>query len=115
MRSQGHSDAVVLQFARQDSFVELVKVNELDQVGEFGVPVVKAEEHLPVILALEGHKNTRRVRGHTPGDKEHDNGVTARDRGGQVGKGLSQVLPCWVAISTKMEGPHGTFQKEQHS
>ena len=32
-------------------FCQLVKVNKLDQVREFGVPVVKAEECLPIILA----------------------------------------------------------------
>jgi hypothetical protein len=47
---------VVLQFARQDSFVELVKVNQLDQVRELGVPVVQAEKRLSIVLALERHK-----------------------------------------------------------
>ena len=41
----------MLQSARQDPFVQLVKVNKLDQVREFGVPVVKAEVCLPMILA----------------------------------------------------------------
>lgn len=43
----------MLQSAWQDPFVQLVKVNELDQVREFGVPVVKAEECLPVVLARQ--------------------------------------------------------------
>ena len=42
---------MVLQSARQDPFVQLVKVNKLDQVREFGVPVVKAKVYLPIILA----------------------------------------------------------------
>lgn len=56
------------QFARQDSFVELVEVHELDQVGELGVPVVKAEVDLPVILALWGHENTHHVSGRPSGN-----------------------------------------------
>lgn len=59
----------MLEFARQGSFVQLVKVNKLDQVREFGVPVVKAEEHLSIILALERHKDTCRVRGCASGNK----------------------------------------------
>ena len=60
----------MLQSARQDPFVQLVKVNKLDQVREFGVPVVKAEEGLPVILALERHKKTCQVRGHSSGTEQ---------------------------------------------
>ena len=48
-------------------FFQLLKVNKLDQVREFGVPVVKAEECLPVILALERHNETGYVRGHSSG------------------------------------------------
>lgn len=48
-------------------FFQLLKVNKLDQVREFGVPVVKAEECLPVILALERHNETGYVRGRSSG------------------------------------------------
>lgn len=59
-KSQGHADAVVFQLARQDPLVELVEVDKLDQVREFGVPIIEAEEHLPVILAL---RDTRTLAG----------------------------------------------------
>lgn len=48
----------MLQFARQHSFVELVEVDQLNQIREFGVPVVQSEEGLPFVLELEGHKKT---------------------------------------------------------
>lgn len=43
----------MFQLARQDSSVQLVKVHELDQVGKPGLPLVQAEEQLPVLLARQ--------------------------------------------------------------
>lgn len=43
----------MLEFTRQDSSVELVELHQLDQVGEFGGPVVKAEEDLAVLFTLQ--------------------------------------------------------------
>lgn len=54
--SQGHGGAGVLELAGQHSSVELVKLHQVDQVGEFCGAVVQAEEHLTVVLAL--WKNT---------------------------------------------------------
>lgn len=45
------------QFTRQHSSVELVELHQLDQVGEFGGAVVKAEENLSVVFALAGGSN----------------------------------------------------------
>lgn len=42
------------QFARQHPSVQLVELHQLDQVGEFGGAVVKAEEDLAVLFALRG-------------------------------------------------------------
>lgn len=50
--SQGHGGAGVLELAGQHSPVELVKLHQVDQVGEFCGAVVQAKEHLTVILAL---------------------------------------------------------------
>lgn len=57
--SQGHADAVVLELAGQHPLVELVEVDELDQVGELGVPVVQAEEHLPLLLTLRDTRHSQ--------------------------------------------------------
>lgn len=43
----------MLEFAREDSSVELVELHQLDQVREFGGAVVKAEEHLTVLFTLK--------------------------------------------------------------
>lgn len=50
--SQGHGGAGVFELAGQHSSVELVKLHQVDQVGELGGAVVEAEEHLTVLLAL---------------------------------------------------------------
>lgn len=50
--SQGHSGTGVFELAGQHSSVELVKLHQMDQVGELGGAVVKAEEHLTVLLTL---------------------------------------------------------------
>lgn len=42
---------MVLQLAGQNTLVELVEINQLDQVGELGVSVIQGEECLPIILA----------------------------------------------------------------
>lgn len=73
----------MLEFARQDSFVQLVEVNELDQVGEFGVPIVEAEEGLPVILALGRQKKTR------------SSAAMPREQRGP-GQNRHRALPAWV-------------------
>lgn len=59
----------MLEFARQDSFVQLVEVNELDQVRESGVPVVKAEEHLPIVLILRDTRTLTRLETYLRGRK----------------------------------------------
>lgn len=46
----------MLQLAGQNTFVELVEVDQLDQVGELGVPIIQSEESLPIILALQRHR-----------------------------------------------------------
>lgn len=46
----------MLQLAGQNTFVELVEVDQLDQVGELGVPIIQSEEGLPIILALQRHR-----------------------------------------------------------
>lgn len=46
----------MLQLAGQNTFVELVEVDQLDQVGELGVPIIQSEECLPIILALQRHR-----------------------------------------------------------
>lgn len=50
--SQGHSGAGVFELAGQHSAVELIKLHQVDQVGELGGAVVKAEEHLTFLFAL---------------------------------------------------------------
>lgn len=55
--SQGHGGAGVLELAGQHSSVELVKLHQVDQVGEFCGAVIQAEEHLTVVLALKKKTN----------------------------------------------------------
>lgn len=57
--SQGHGGAGVLELAGQHSPVELVKLHQVDQVGEFCGAVVQTEEHLTVILALWKNNDKR--------------------------------------------------------
>lgn len=52
--SQGHGGAGVFELAGQHSSVELVKLHQMDQVGELGGAVVEAEEHLTIVLTLSG-------------------------------------------------------------
>ena len=56
--SQGHSCAGVFELAGQHSSVELVELHQMDQVGELGGAVVKAKEHLAVLLALSNKSQT---------------------------------------------------------
>lgn len=44
---------MVLQLAGQNTFVELVEVDQLDQIGELGVPIIQSEECLPIILTRQ--------------------------------------------------------------
>lgn len=46
----------MFQLAGQNTFVELVEVDQLDQIGELGVPIIQSEEGLPIILTLWGHR-----------------------------------------------------------
>lgn len=65
--SQGHGGAGVLKLAGQHSPVELVKLHQVDQVGEFRGAVIQAEEHLAVILALwKRRKKGKRTRSVSP-------------------------------------------------
>lgn len=43
----------MFEFTRQHSSVELVELHQLNQVGEFGSAVVKAEEDLAVFFTLQ--------------------------------------------------------------
>lgn len=43
----------MFESTRQHSSVELVELHQLDQVGEFGGAVVKAEEDLAILFTLE--------------------------------------------------------------
>lgn len=56
--SQGHSGAGVFELAGQHSSVELVELHQLNQVGEFGGAVVKAEENLAVLFTLAASKGS---------------------------------------------------------
>lgn len=58
--SQGHGGAGVFELAGQHSSVELVKLHQVDQVGELGGTVVEAEEHLTVLLTLYTRARGRR-------------------------------------------------------
>lgn len=58
--SQGHSGAWVFELAGQHSSVKLVKLHQVDQVGELGGAVVEAEEHLTVLLTLQSRIRRRR-------------------------------------------------------
>lgn len=42
----------MFKFTRQHSSVELVELHQLNQVGEFGGAVIKAEEDLAVLFTL---------------------------------------------------------------
>lgn len=48
--SQGHSGAWVFELAGQHSSVKLVKLHQVNQIGELGGAVVEAEEYLTVLL-----------------------------------------------------------------
>lgn len=56
----------MFEFTRQHSSVELVELHQLDQVGEFGGAVIKAEEDLAVVLTLQESKGAgKSEQGHT--------------------------------------------------
>lgn len=55
----------MFEFTRQHSSVELVELHQLNQVGEFGGAVIKAEEDLAVLFTLSK----------VPGQSEQDTGV----------------------------------------
>lgn len=101
---QGHTDAVVLQLAGQHALVELVEVDQLDQVGELGVPVVQAEEDLPVVLALWRQKvpavgavalpaGARRTARQSLGPRLGSAGTLERSAGQAAGWGLGRSEP----------------------
>ena len=46
----------MFEFTRQHSSVELVELHQLNQVGEFGGAVIKAEEDLSVLFTLAASK-----------------------------------------------------------
>lgn len=46
----------MFEFTRQNSSVELVELHQLNQVGEFGGAVIKAEEDLAVLFTLPSSK-----------------------------------------------------------
>lgn len=52
----------MFEFTRQHSSVELVELHQLNQVGEFGGAVIKAEEDLAVLFTLSK----------VPGQREQD-------------------------------------------
>ncbi len=58
--SQGHGGAGVFELAGQHSSVELVKLHQVDQVGELGGGIVEAIEHLTVFLTLQTGARGRR-------------------------------------------------------
>lgn len=51
--SERHAGAVVPQLAGQDAAVDLVKLHELDEVGEAGLPVVHGEVEPSLLLARQ--------------------------------------------------------------
>lgn len=54
---------MVLQLAGQNTSVELVEVDQLDQIRELGVPIIQSEESLPIVLALQRHKTLAMLEG----------------------------------------------------
>lgn len=63
--SQGHSGAGVFELAGQHSSVKLIKLHQVDEVGELGGAVVEAEEHLTVFLTLTtGERREERTADH---------------------------------------------------
>lgn len=54
--SQGHTGAIVLQLARQDATVDLVKLHQLDQVCKASLPVIHGVVEAPFLLTLKPRK-----------------------------------------------------------
>lgn len=48
----------MFEFTRQHPSVELVELHQLNQVGEFGGPLIKAEENLAILFTLQASVDT---------------------------------------------------------
>lgn len=73
----------MFEFTRQHSSVELVELHQLDQVGEFGGAVVKAEEDLAVLFALR--------RGEAGGERERARPAARRKAPRGEGRGEEEI------------------------